>query len=42
MEKPQIIAEIKKILAGVDDSLEDEDKLAMRIFIISRAKRMRK
>ncbi len=29
MEKPQIIAEIKKILAGIDDSLEDEDKLSM-------------
>lgn len=29
MEKPRIIAEIKKILAGIDDSLEDEDKLSM-------------
>ncbi|MBI3618114.1 MAG: hypothetical protein HY210_07870 [Candidatus Omnitrophica bacterium] len=29
MEKSQIIARIKKILTGVDDSLEDEDKLSM-------------
>ncbi len=29
MEKSPIIAQIKKILSGIDDSLEDEDKLAM-------------
>ena len=29
MEKSQFIAQIKKILSNVDDSLEDEDKLSM-------------
>lgn len=29
MEKSQLIAQIKEILSGIDDSLEDEDKLSM-------------